>query len=33
MFERMLEVEEHEAFHDAATASVEKLEGESSPRL
>ena len=33
MFERMLEVEEHEAFHDAATASEEKLEGESSPRL
>jgi cell division initiation protein len=33
MFERMLEVEEHEAFHDAATTSVEKLEGESSPRL
>ena len=33
MFERMLEVEEHEAFHDAAAASAEKLEGESSPRL
>ena len=33
LFERMLEVEEHEAFHDAATASAEKLEGESSPRL
>ncbi|TKB67212.1 MAG: DivIVA domain-containing protein [Nitrospira sp.] len=33
MFERMLEVEEQEAFHDAATASEEKLEGESSPRL
>ena len=33
MFERMLEVEEHEAFHDAATVSAEKLEGESSPRL
>ncbi len=33
MFERMLEVEEHEAFHDAAIASAEKLEGESSPRL
>jgi cell division initiation protein len=33
MFERMLEVEEHEAFHDAATASEEKLEGESSPRI
>jgi cell division initiation protein len=32
-FERMLEVEEHEAFHDAAAASEEKLEGESSPRL
>jgi len=32
-FERMLEVEEHEAFHDAASASEEKLEGESSPRL
>jgi cell division initiation protein len=30
MFERMLEVEEQEAFHDAATASEEKLEGESS---
>jgi len=26
-------VEEHEAFHDAATASEEKLEGESSPRI
>ena len=33
MFERMLEVEEQEAFHDAGTASEEKLEGESSPRL
>ena len=33
MFERMLEVEEHEAFHDAATASEEKLEGQSSPAL
>jgi cell division initiation protein len=33
MFERMLEVEEQEAFDDAATASEEKLEGESSPRL
>jgi cell division initiation protein len=33
MFERMLEVEEQEAFHDAATVSEEKLEGESSPRL
>jgi hypothetical protein len=26
-------VEEQEAFHDAATASEEKLEGESSPTL
>jgi hypothetical protein len=26
-------VEEQEAFHDAATASEEKLEGESSPAL
>jgi cell division initiation protein len=33
MFERMLEVEEQEAFQDAATASEEKLEGESSPAL
>jgi len=33
MFERMLEVEEQEAFHDAATAPEEKLEGESSPTL
>ncbi len=34
MFERMLEVEEQEAFHDdAPTASEEKLEGESSPAL
>jgi cell division initiation protein len=33
MFERMLEVEEQEAFHDAATPSEEKLEGESSPAL
>jgi cell division initiation protein len=33
MFERMLEVEEQEAFHDAATAPEEKLEGESSPAL
>lgn len=33
MFERMLEVEEHEAFHETATASEEKLEGESSPTL
>jgi hypothetical protein len=29
----MLEVEEQEAFHDAASASEEKLEGESSPAL
>ena len=33
MFERMLEVEEQEAFHDAATTSEEKLEGESSSVL
>jgi cell division initiation protein len=33
MFERMLEVEEQEALRDAATASEEKLEGESSPAL
>jgi cell division initiation protein len=33
MFERMLEVEEQEAHHDAAIASEEKLEGESSPAL
>ena len=33
MFERMLEVEEQEAFDDAATASEEKLEGESSPAV
>jgi len=33
MFERMLEVEEQEALHDAAIASEEKLEGESSPAL
>jgi len=33
MFERILEVEEQEAFHDAATSSEEKLEGESSPAL
>jgi cell division initiation protein len=33
MFERMLEVEEQEAFHDAATVAEEKLEGESSPTL
>ncbi|WP_455242186.1 DivIVA domain-containing protein [Petrachloros mirabilis] len=32
-FERMLEVEEHEAFHDDATTSSHKLEGESSPAL
>ncbi len=32
MFERMLEVEEQEAFHDAAIASEEKLEGKSNPR-
>jgi cell division initiation protein len=30
MFERLFEVEEQEALHDAATASEEKLEGESS---
>jgi len=30
-FERMLEVEEQEAFHDGATTSEHKLEGESSP--
>ena len=33
MFERLFEVEEQEALHDAATASEEKLEGESSPAL
>jgi cell division initiation protein len=33
MFERLFEVEEQEALHDAATASQEKLEGESSPAL
>jgi cell division initiation protein len=33
MFERMLEVEEQEAFDDTATSSEEKLEGESSPTL
>ena len=33
MFERMLEVEEQEALHDAGIASEEKLEGESSPAL
>jgi len=32
-FERMLEVEEQEAFHDGATTSEHKLEGESSPAL
>jgi cell division initiation protein len=33
MFERLFEVEEQEALHDAATASEDKLEGESSPAL
>lgn len=33
MFERMLEVEEQEAFRDAATASEPKLEGKPSPAL
>jgi cell division initiation protein len=33
MFERLFEAEEQEALHDAATASEEKLEGESSPAL
>ena len=33
MFERLFEVEEQEAFHDAETASEQKLEGESSPAL
>ena len=33
MFERLFEMEEQEAFQDAATASAEKLEGESSPAL
>jgi cell division initiation protein len=33
MFERLFEVEEQEALHDVATASEEKLEGESSPAL
>ena len=33
MFERMLEVEEQEAFDDAATASENKLEGDSRPVL
>ena len=32
-FERMLEVEEHEAYHDATTTSEEKLAGDSSPAL
>lgn len=32
-FERMLEVEAQEAFHDANTAAERKLEGESSPAL
>lgn len=32
-FERMLEVEEHEAYQDATTASENKLAGESSPAL
>lgn len=32
-FERMLEVEEQEAFHDAPSAENAKLEGESSPAL
>lgn len=32
-FERMLEVEEQEAFHEDATTSDHKLEGESSPAL
>ncbi len=32
-FERMLEVEEHEAFHEANTTTENKLEGESSPAL
>ena len=33
MFERLFEVEEQEAYQDAATSSAEKLEGESSPAL
>ena len=33
MFERLFEAEEQESLHDAATASEEKLEGESSPAL
>jgi cell division initiation protein len=32
-FERMLEVEEQEAFHEGATHPDHKLEGESSPAL
>ncbi len=32
-FERMLEVEEHEAYQDAARASEDKLAGESRPAL
>ena len=32
-FGRMLEVEEHEAYQDAATASEDKLAGDSSPAL
>lgn len=32
-FERMLEVEEHEAFREANTTAEDKLEGESSPAL
>lgn len=32
-FERMLEIEEHEAYQDAATGSEDKLAGESSPAL
>jgi cell division initiation protein len=32
-FERMLEVEEQEAFHDAPATQEDKLEGESSPAL
>lgn len=32
-FERMLEVEEQEAFHEGAETSEHKLEGESSPAL
>lgn len=33
MFERLFEAEEQEALHDAATASEEKLEGQSSSAL